>query len=342
MTDLPTRESMLSLLKQLKEQTWYSLLHPYMDPQFRLDVALKLLTIINWVHMGTARDQSILYKAAEKINIHIKRPHFYSPLPVLSELSDHVWEKEWSQGIDWNEDVGLELLEHLIKYSVEYNDLVNSHQFDIVDKKSFNHLDSALYYAIIRHFKPMRVIEVGAGHSTQIASLACSKNTFGEIIAIEPYPREFLKNGSLKALSLIQKPVQEISVDVFKQLEANDILFIDSSHVSKIGSDVNYLYLEVLPQLNKGVLVHLHDIFLPFEVPRRWIEEMDLFWNEQYLLHAFLIGNKDFEVLIGNSYMVTNHPRKISRLFDQKNKSGGLAGASFWMRRRTSPQICQP
>jgi hypothetical protein len=334
MTALPIRDSILSLLKQLKEQTWYSLQRPDVDSKFRLDVALKLLTIINWVHMGTARDQSTLYKAAEKINIHIKRPHFYSPLPVLSELSDHIWEKEWSQGIDWNEDLGLELLEHLIKYSFEYNHLTNSHQFDIGDKKSFNHLDSALYYTIIRHFKPMRIIEVGAGHSTQIASLACSKNTFGKIIAIEPYPREFLKDGSLQAFSLIQKPVQEISVDVFKQLDANDILFIDSSHVSKIGSDVNYLYLEVLPQLKNGVLVHLHDIFLPFEVPRRWIEELDLFWNEQYLLHAFLIGNRDFEVLIGNNYMLNNHPRKIARLFDQNEKSDGLAGVSFWMRRR--------
>jgi hypothetical protein len=334
MTIVSVRDNILSTLKQLKEQTWYNLQHPEMDSQFRLDIAIQLLTIIDWVHMGVGPDQCTLYKEAEKHNIHIMRPHFYSPLPILSQLPNHIWAKEWNQGINWNENVGLELLEHLIKYSVEYKNLTDTRQFDIVDQNTFKHLDSALYYAIIRHFKPKRIIEVGAGHSTQIASLARLKNASGEIIAIEPSPPQFLKNGSLAALSLIQKPVQEISVDVFKQLEENDILFIDSSHVCKIGSDVNYLFLEVLPQLKKRVLIHLHDIFLPLSYPRKWVEELDLFWNEQYILHAFLIGNRDFEILISNNYMATKHPKKIARLFDQTNKYNGLAGGSFWMRKK--------
>jgi hypothetical protein len=133
---------------------------------------------------------------------------------------------------------------------------------------------------------------------------------------------------------LIQKPAQEVPIEVFKESDANDILFIDGSHVCKIGSDVNYLLLEVIPQLKNGVLIHLHDIFLPFEMPRSWIEEEDKFWNEQYILHAFLIGNRDFEILIGNNYMVTNHPLKIARLFDQKNKFNSLIGSSLWMRRK--------
>jgi hypothetical protein len=328
------RESILSSLKHLKEETWYNLRHPDMDSQFRLDIALQLLTIVDWVHMGVSPDQCTLYKEAEKKNIHIKRPHFYSPLPILSQLPNQIWDQEWNQGINWNENIGLVLLEDLIMYSVEYKDLTDSRQFDIVYQNAFKHLDSALYYALIRHFKPKRIIEVGAGHSTEIASLARLKNASGEIIAIEPNPPECLKNGSLSAISLIQQPVQEISIDVFKHLDKNDILFIDSSHVCKIGSDVNYLILEVLPQLKKGVLIHLHDIFLPLSYPRRWVEELDLFWNEQYILHAFLIGNRNFEILIGNNYMVTKHPEKIARLFDQSNKYNGLAGSSFWIRKK--------
>jgi len=263
------------------------------------------------------------------------RPDFYSPLPILSQLPDHIWDKQWSQGIEWNESAGLELLEQLARYSGEYNYLVDSGQFDIVKQNMFKHHDSPLYYAIIRYFKPARLIEVGAGHSTQIASLACLKNGFGEITAIEPYPQEFLKNGLIPRLYLIQKPVQEISIDVFRQLNANDILFIDSSHVCKVGSHVNYLFLEVLPQLKKGVLIQLHDIFLPLEFPKRWIKELHLFWNEQYMLHAFLIGNRDFEVLIGNNYMATNHPKQIARIFDEYIKYGqGLGGGSFWLRKK--------
>jgi predicted O-methyltransferase YrrM len=327
------KDSLRSMLKQLKEETWYNLQHPDMDSEFRLEIALQLLTIVDWVHMGIGPDQCTLYKQAEKNNIHITRPHKYSPLPFLSQLPNQIWNKEWNQGIDWNEKNGLELLERLIKYSVEYKDLTDSNQFDIVDQNEFKHLDSALYYALIRHFKPKTIIEVGAGNSTQIASLACMKNASGEILAIERDPKDFLKNGSLVAVSLIQKSVQEVPVDVFKQLEENDILFIDSSHVCKIGSDVNYLFLEVLPQLKKGVLIHIHDIFLPLSYPRSWVEELDLFWNEQYMLHAFLIGNRDFEVLISNNYMVTKHPKKIARLFDQDNKYNGLAGGSFWMKK---------
>jgi predicted O-methyltransferase YrrM len=328
------KDGIISILEQLKAETWNNLQHPDMDSQFKLDIALQLLTIIDWVHMGVGPDQCTLYKEAEKNNIHIMRPHIYSPLPILSQLPNYIWDKEWNQGINWNENVGLELLEHLIKYSVEYKNLTDSGQFDIVDQNEFKHLDSALYYALIRHFKPKKIIEVGAGSSTQIASLARMKNASGEIIAIEHDPEEFLKNGSLASLSLIQKQVQEISVDVFKQLNENDILFIDSSHVCKIGSDVNYLFLEVMPQLKKGVLIHIHDVFLPLSYPRRWVEELDLFWNEQYILHAFLIGNREFEVLISNNYMVTKHPKKIARLFDQSNRYNGLAGGSFWMRKK--------
>jgi predicted O-methyltransferase YrrM len=329
-------DTISSLLNQFEEVTLNNLSN--LDPQLKLEIALQLLKIVDSVHMGNGLDQNKLYKEAEKIGIHIQRPHFYSPLPILSQLPEYIWDKKWNEGIDWNDSEGLRLIQRLIKYSSEYNYIIDSNQYDIINQNSFTHLDSALYYAIIRHFKPDRIIEVGAGYSTIIATLACSKNTCGEIVAVEPYPTELLKNSiarSTIAVQLVQKPVQIIPAAVFKQLHENDILFIDSTHVSKIGSDVNYLLLEVLPQLEKGVLIHIHDIFLPLELPRDWIERLHLFWNEQYLVHALLIGSRDFEILIGNCYMVLHHPEKIAALYDRNNKYNELKGGSLWIRKKS-------
>src|SRR5256885_5620179 len=153
--------------------------------------------------MGNGPDQNKLYKEGEKIGIHIQRPHFYSPLPILSQLPEYIWDKKWNEGIDWNDSEGLRLIQRLIKYSSEYNYIIDSNQYDIINQNSFTHLDSALYYAIIRHFKPDRIIEVGAGYSTIIAALACSKNTCGEIVAVEPYPTELLKNSLARSTTAV-------------------------------------------------------------------------------------------------------------------------------------------
>jgi len=125
--------------------------------------------------------------------------------------------------------------------------------------------------------------------------------------------------------------VQTVPVAQFKQLEANDVLFIDSSHVVKIGSDVNYLFLEVLPRLRPGVIVHIHDIFLPNEYPRAWVLEQCRFWTEQYLLQAFLSFNSDFEIVFANSYMGRRHADMMKATFPN---SPWWGGGSFWMRRR--------
>jgi hypothetical protein len=109
------------------------------------------------------------------------------------------------------------------------------------------------------------------------------------------------------------------------------MLFIDSTHVLAIGSDVQFLFLDVLPRLNPGVLVHVHDIFFPFEYPRKWAMEQHRFWTEQYMLQAFLAFNAEFEVLAGATYLTTCWPEEVQATF---SNSPELQGASFWMRRR--------
>jgi len=185
-------------------------------------------------------------------------------------------------------------------------------------------------YCMVRHFRPRSIIEVGSGFSSLLLGQAAAKNKSSQLICIEPFPCEFLRNGFPGLQSLIDKKVQDIDLEFFSQLESGDILFIDSSHTVKIGGDVNYLFLEVLPRLKPGVIVHIHDIFLPFDYPRIWVLDEFRFWTEQYLLQAFLTFNSEFEVLLANSYLRHYHQSDLKTAFPSLTSWGG---GSFWMRR---------
>jgi len=184
---------------------------------------------------------------------------------------------------------------------------------------------------MVRHFQPQLILEIGGGFSSLLLSEAAAKNNGSSVICIEPFPPEFLKQGSPGLRSLIEKEVQDIDLDFFAQLASGDILFIDSSHTVKIGGDVNYLFLEVLPRLSPGVIVHIHDIFLPFEYRRKWVVDELRFWTEQYLLQAFLAFNSDYEVLIANNYLSHYYEEDLKATFPDLPCWGG---GSLWMRRR--------
>jgi hypothetical protein len=172
---------------------------------------------------------------------------------------------------------------------------------------------------------------VGSGFSSLVLGQAAEKNKNSDLICIEPFPREFLREGFPGLQSSIEKKIQDIGLEFFSQLASGDILFIDSSHTVKIGGDVNYLFLEVLPRLNPGVIVHVHDIFLPFEYRRDWVLDEFRFWTEQYLLDAFLMFNAEFEVIMANSYLSHYHEDDLKAAFPDLSSWGG---GSFWMRRK--------
>ena len=140
---------------------------------------------------------------------------------------------------------------------------------------------------------------------------------------MEPFPDEILKGGFAGLAALEAKKVQEVRLDVFDRLESGDILFIDTSHVVKTAGDVNYLFLEVVPRLNPGVIIHVHDIFFPKEYPKEWVLDQQRFWTEQYLLQAFLAFNSEFEVLFGNSYIATRYPDAFRSTFPKSPWWGG-------------------
>lgn len=280
----------------------------------------------------------------QKLGYHITPNHFYHPIPDTTKLKDDLWTKHSELvGISINESKQLELLSLFeAKFKNEYEQFPRGktdkpYEF-YLGNGPFESVDAEILYSMIRHFKPRRIYEIGSGFTTYLSAQAMLKNTKDdssyqcELVAIEPYPNEILKGGFPGLSRLIAREVQDVPLSEFKKLEENDILFIDSSHVLKIGNDVQYEYLEILPRLNKGVLIHIHDIFLPAEYPKKWVKELHRFWTEQYLLQAFLAFNDSFEVLWAGSYMHLNHPDKLERAFSSYNKGKALPG-SFWLRR---------
>jgi Methyltransferase domain len=233
-----------------------------------------------------------------------------------------------------NDAMQLDLLRsHFPKYREEYNNLAIEPPPG--QKRPFRGVDALVAYCMVRHFQPQLIIEVGSGWSSLVLSEASARNKTSAPISIDPFPSDVLRKDFPASASLIEKKVQELDLEFFSQLGSGDILFIDSSHTVKIGSDVNYLFLEVLPRLRPGVIVHVHDIFMPFEYRRDWVLDEFRFWTEQYILQAFLTCNSEFEVLVANSYLNHYHQQELKSAFP------GLpswAGGSFWMRRRRADE----
>lgn len=204
--------------------------------------------------------------------------------------------------------------------------------------KSFESVDAEILYCMVRRFKPQRIIEIGSGYTTLLTAQALQENKAREgqecleFTAIEPYPPKVLCAPAAYPVTIVDKQLQEVDINVFKQLQKNDILFIDSTHVAKAGSDVIYEFHEIIPRLNPGVIIHLHDIFLPYEYPREWIVDRHRFWNEQYLLQSFLCANHDFQILFSCSMMAAYHKEALAEYIPSFEK-GVTQPASFWMQR---------
>ncbi|HKD18288.1 MAG TPA: class I SAM-dependent methyltransferase [Thermoanaerobaculia bacterium] len=196
----------------------------------------------------------------------------------------------------------------------------------------FSHTDASIYYALLRRFRPRRVVEVGAGHSTKLAARALRDNGGGRILCIDPHAPSWL--GKLEGeVEVIARPVQQAPDATFLGLEPSDVLFIDGSHITKTGSDVNHLFLRILPRLPRGVIVQIHDICLPFEYPKNWSEDVLCYWNEQYVLAALLANSTKYEILLG-VYFMQRSDLEALRPFAPSVPGVFLGGGSFWMRAR--------
>ena len=297
-----------------------------------------------WRLLGRVINSSKTFSLCQRLGFHVTPNSFYHPVPDTRKLKEDLWSKRSElAGIDLNEQKQRELLSLFVsKFKNEYerfprNRTETPHEY-YINNGAFTSVDGETLYCMIRQFKPRRIYEIGSGNSTYLSAQAVQKNAEEdsdyqcELVAIEPYPSEILKSGFPGLTKIIPKEVQDVPLSEFEKLTENDILFIDSSHVLRIGSDVQYEYLEILPRLNKGVIVHAHDIFLPAEYPKEWILREHRFWTEQYLLQAFLAFNDSYELLWAGSYMHLNHPDRLEKAFSSYNRVERWPG-SFWMRR---------
>lgn len=282
-----------------------------------------------------------LFNVYERRGWHVTPVHFYQPIPDSRDLSDRLWSSPTTMpGVDLNEPMQLSLLRTFADGFRHEYEAFPAHSDDPVrfhfGQTAFRSVDAECLYCMIRHFKPRRMIEIGSGVTTLLAAEAIRRNEAEghpcSFTAIEPYPPTFLRRGVPGLADLLEVKVEDVPLDRFTSLEANDILFIDSSHVIKIGGDVLYEYLEILPRLKPGVIVHCHDIFLPAEYPKKWLVQNRWFWTEQYLLQAFLAFNSAFHVLLAGSLLRLKHPHELKAAFTSYDPAS-VWPTSFWIRR---------
>jgi hypothetical protein len=280
-----------------------------------------------------------LFSFFQWLGFHITGNHFYEIVPDTRKIA-----KEYSDaprdlaGIDWRfPECEKRALDLIRTYGAEFFD--QSVRFGFQEKNYyFRGMDALLLYVLLRDLKPAKIVEVGQGFSSRVALAALEKNaqesaTRPVFISIDPYPRLRIDEvPKLVALELIQRPFQE--VDLAHVLEGSQLVFIDSSHVFKFGSDVMFEMNQVYPRLPKGTLLHVHDIFSPYEYPREWLVEEKRFWNEQYFLECFLMFNGAFEVHMPVNLLVrqsTGLKTAVEGLrLDEKFK---FAGCSFYLKR---------
>lgn len=285
--------------------------------------------------------RKLKYHLYNRVSTLFPAGHFYSPVvdPVdIKSREAQIWHgRDEMPGILWNVSNQLDLLNNVFRnYTAGINYPVKKTENEVgyyYNNDQFPVLDAEVLYCMLCHCQPRHMIEIGSGFSSLITADVNRRilNSKLDFTCVEPYPRQFLTDGVPGITRLVVSKVEDLDPSFFAILDAGDILFIDSSHVAKTGSDVNYLFFEIIPRLKKGVLIHVHDIFLPDEYSKKWVIEEGRGWNEQYLLRAFLQFNSAFEVIWGSNYMATRFAKELEDVFPRFPALGG--GGSVWIRK---------
>jgi predicted O-methyltransferase YrrM len=301
-----------------------------------------------WANKRAIRD---LLNSQEYIFVRDFPPgHFYSPIPNLrdalnSATKDQTVAVVAMPAINLNETCQTRLIELFSQFYPElpFPDRATEGARYHLDNPFFSYGDGIILYSFMRHFQPRRIVEVGSGFSSA-AMLDVNDWFLGrklQFTFIEPYPdrlNRLLSASDKSSCKILVKNVQDVERDAFQSLEENDFLFVDSSHVGKTGSDVLHLLFQILPLLQKGVIIHFHDVLWPFEYPKTWLQEGRA-WNEAYFLRAFLEYNSAFEILFFNSFMATQHAAilssKIPRVLSASSFDETIPNSSLWLRKVT-------
>jgi len=265
-----------------------------------------------------------IHKIGLRLGIQILPSHYYSPVPNILELREtlDLWAKPSTlPGISTELDQQAERLKEIcLPFMSEYTgNKIYRHAVSEKSGPGYGYIEAQCLHAVIRRYKPATILEVGSGVSTYCALAALRLNSnegasHGKLISIEPHPSDRLR--SLGEIELIETEVQRVPMKVFTSLERGDLLFIDSSHTVRPGGDVNFLILEVLPRLKPGVIVHFHDIYLPYDYPRDTLRTY-LHGMETSLLHAFLIFNTRVKILFCLSHLHYERTAVLKEVFPE-------------------------
>lgn len=279
-------------------------------------------------------------RASRRVGVDIEARHFYSPIPQIERIKDGFFESESQMpGITpFDTDAHFKFIDDELAGAIaEFSPprkapgVRNTYY---LDNGLYQGGDADLLYAFIRRFRPGRILELGAGFSTLVSAMACERNRAqgheSSLVTCDPYaippaPGEIPGLTELRAVR-----AEDLPLTAYEGLGEGDILFIDSSHTVKVGGDVTHLFLEVVPRLRDGVLVHVHDVFLPWSYPREWIDHNHWYWAEQYLLQAFLAFNSRARVLVAAYAAHRRQPGRLAEVVPNYRPSA--APLSLWFR----------
>ncbi|MBM3452964.1 MAG: class I SAM-dependent methyltransferase [Bacteroidetes bacterium] len=285
--------------------------------------------------IGTWKSYSEKYFA-----LHAEPGKYNSPIVTWEEISDNGYYNislgSKLKDIELNTDYQYNLLQDLKPWIVSFPfSEQKNHKYRYYSKNEmFIYNDGVLLYGVLNLFQPKKIIEVGSGYSSALMLDTCEEKMMNvKLTFIDPYTSrvdELFEKRDFLEINFVRTPVQKLGTQIYSDLEANDILFIDSSHIVKTSSDLNFIFFEILPTLRSGVLIHFHDIFFPFEYPEEWLKK-GLCYNESYFLRTFLMNNDHYEIIFWNDYMVKTREdwfREISPAFHDGQ------GGSIYLRKK--------
>jgi hypothetical protein len=322
-----------------------------MTPLFPiLDIILSPFTLLASLLLFSIRkmrinNMPVSKKIFKSVGVFPISNHYYEPLFDDRQLRFSLDRDRNLPGIDWNVKKQLSILQ-----SFNYQSELSTFPFSQVNDElkfyfgnpSFGPGDAEYLYSMIRLFKPAKVIEIGSGYSTLMCKAAIEKNKAEDpaytchVLCIEPYEMPWLEKTGIE---IVRKRVEDIDLGLFKDLKENDILFIDSSHIIRPQGDVLFEFLEILPVLPAGVFIHVHDIFSPGDYKQSLVVDEVLFWNEQYLLEAFLSCNDQFEITGALHFLKKHHAELMMTQFPVLNKFPSHEPGSFWFKKRSKNSL---
>lgn len=284
----------------------------------------------------TTRRQPQTRAALERIGVAVYGRHYYQPFITRADLVRPLDAERALPGLTLDAAAQRAFLDGLSGLD-EFDRFLEATPTErpvFLSGNGYGPGDADLYYAILRTVRPKRIIEIGSGQSTRVALEAIARNTAEgapcRMTCIEPYNQPWLEAGGVE---VVRKRVELCDPDMFLSLEANDIFFIDSSHIIRPQGDVLFEYLDILPRLAPGVHVHVHDVFTPFDYPEDWILGRGLLWNEQYLMEALLSMNDSYRILFASYWMSRRDPGVVAALPWLRRKPAASPG-SFWIVRQ--------